>query len=161
MGDEGTASSLIYAGAIIQLIFVVIFFGLAGFIFALLAPFMFDPFIAEYFWIITLSISLVFIILGIIDLIFVLLWFNWRHEPGQHKVGLIVTGIIGLLFTGFIPGLLVLIGGAIAPEHDKIITGVPSWTPAPAKGLRYCSVCGTQIEPGDRYCPKCGASLPS
>jgi hypothetical protein len=126
-----------------------------------LAPFAFDPYIGPYFLEFVIAASSVLAILGIIDLIFVFLWFKWRYAPSEHRVGLIVTGIIGLLFTGFIPGLLVLIGGAIAPEPDKIVAGAPSWTPTPAKGLKYCSVCGTQIEPGDRYCPKCGASLPS
>jgi hypothetical protein len=159
MGDEGTASTLVYAGAIIQLIFAIIFLVLAGLVFVFLLPLTFDPMFAYLFWGIAIVASSLLAFLGIIDLIFVFLWFKWRHEPSEHRTGLIATGIIGLLFTGFIPGLLVLIGGAIAEEPATFVAGAPSWTPTPTKGVRYCPVCGTQIESGDQYCSKCGASL--
>ncbi len=159
MGDEGTASGLVLAGAIIQLIVTILFFVIAGLMFAFLAAFTFDPIIAEYFWLISLTVSSVFVIIGIFNLIFAILWFNWRNNPGQHKTGLIVTGIIALIFAGFIGGLLALIGGAIAPENGKFVTGAPSWTPTPTKAPKFCTICGTQIEPDDKYCPKCGALL--
>ncbi len=55
-----------------------------------------------------------FFIGGIISLIFAILWFGWRSDPGANKTALIITGILGLIFGGFLAGLLVLIGGAIA-----------------------------------------------
>ncbi len=46
-----------------------------------------------------------------------ILWFRWRYDPSAHKTGLIVTGIFGLILTGFFPGLLVLIGAAFIPSE--------------------------------------------
>ena len=57
----------------------------------------------------------VYFVFGIFGLIFMILWFRWRGEPSAHKTGLIVTGILALFLAGFLPGLLVLIAGIIAP----------------------------------------------
>ncbi len=159
MSDESTASSLVFAGAIIQLVFAIIFFVIAGFVAILLVPFLANPLFAPFGGSIILIVVGVLGILGIIDLFFAISWFNWRHEPSAHKTGLIVTGIIGLIFTGFIAGLLVLIGGAIAPEPGKFAAEVPLRTTKPTKAARFCPVCGNQIGSDDQYCWKCGASL--
>jgi hypothetical protein len=49
-----------------------------------------------------------------IDLVFAILTLRWRHEPFRHKTGLIVVGVLGLVFGGALPGILALIAGAIA-----------------------------------------------
>ncbi|MFX1317818.1 MAG: hypothetical protein ACFE9D_06220 [Promethearchaeota archaeon] len=106
MSDE-TASTLILVGAILQLLFslALIGFGVVAFIL---------PLLFGYIDIWILIVPAFFFIGGIISLIFTILWFQWRHEPAAHKTALIITGILGLLFGGFLPGLLVLIGGAVA-----------------------------------------------
>jgi hypothetical protein len=101
--------------------------------------------------------------MGVLGLVFMILWFVWRSHPSRHKTGLIVTGIFGLLFAGFLPGLLAVIGGAIAPSAHELETGAPrrqiTTTPA-AKGVNYCPSCGTPItSPAMQFCPTCGARL--
>jgi len=110
MSDE-TASTLILVGAIFQLLasIALLFLGGVGFILPLLIGYIFD------FW---LLIPAFFFIGGIISLIFTILWFGWRHDPSTNKTALIITGILALIFGGVLPGLLVLIGGAIAGEES-------------------------------------------
>ncbi len=50
--------------------------------------------------------------------IFAIIWLLWRSNPLAHRTGLIATGILGLRSAGFIPGLLVLIAGIIAPKKE-------------------------------------------
>ncbi len=106
MSDE-TASTIIMVGAIFQLLasIIILFLGGAGF----LIPIIFGGTID--LWIL---IPAFFFIGGIISLIFTILWLNWRHDPSAHKVALIITGFIALILGGFLPGLFVVIGGAIA-----------------------------------------------
>lgn len=106
MSDE-TASTLILVGAIFQLLasIIILFLGGAGF----LLPIIFGGTID--LWIL---IPAFFFIGGIISLVFTILWLNWRHDPSAHKTALIITGILGLVLGGFLPGLFVIIGGAIA-----------------------------------------------
>ena len=106
MSDE-TASTLILIGAILQLLISIMLMVLGGFGFII--PLLFGA--PPDLW---LAIPGFFFIGGIISLIFVFLWFSWRSDPGTNKTALIITGILGLIFGGFLPGLLVLIGGAIA-----------------------------------------------
>lgn len=110
MSDE-TASTLILVGAILQIIssIALLILGGAGFILPLLFGAGLD------FW---LLIPAFFFVGGIISLIFAILWFGWRKDPGANKTALIITGILGLIFGGFIAGLLVLIAGAIAGEES-------------------------------------------
>jgi hypothetical protein len=106
MSDE-TASTLILVGAIFQLLasIIILFLGGAGF----LIPIIFGATLDLW-----LLIPAFFFIGGIISLVFTILWLSWRHDPSANKTALIVTGILGLIFGGFLPGLFVLIGGAIA-----------------------------------------------
>ncbi|MFX1582909.1 MAG: hypothetical protein ACFFCJ_11955 [Promethearchaeota archaeon] len=106
MSDE-TASTLILIGAILQLLIAILLMivGGLGFILPLIFGAPLD------LW---LLIPAFFFIGAIISLIFAILWFGWRHDPGANKTALIITGILTLIFGGFLPGLLVLIGGAIA-----------------------------------------------
>lgn len=106
MSDE-TASTIIFVGAIFQLLacIIILFLGGAGF----LIPIIFRGSID--LWIL---IPAFFFIGGIISLVFTILWLNWRHDPSAYRTALIITGLIGLIIGGFLPGLFVLIGGAIA-----------------------------------------------
>ncbi len=158
MGDENTASTLVLVAAILQLIFGLFSFIGAAFNALTVSPFMSDPFMMMILgWFIFFSI--VFnIVIGIIGIIFAMLWLNWRHSPSEHKTGLIVSGILGLLFGGILPGLLALIGGIIAPEP----TAYPSFEPAktmPYRTEKRCSICGAEATGDDKYCWRCGARL--
>ncbi|MFW9934037.1 MAG: hypothetical protein ACFFDU_00725 [Candidatus Thorarchaeota archaeon] len=112
MADEGTARTLVTIGAWLQLIFWLI--GIAGIAFTFM---MFLPFWDPLIMIVFLMAVAFYILITIFGIIFFILWFRWRHDPSAHKTGLIVTGILGLIFSGVLPGLLVLIGGAIAPSE--------------------------------------------
>ncbi|MFX1575645.1 MAG: hypothetical protein ACFFCF_00575 [Promethearchaeota archaeon] len=112
MADEGTARTLVTIGAWLQLIFWLI--GIAGIVLTFM---MFLPFWDPLIMIVFLMAVAIYILITIFGIIFFILWFRWRHDPSAHKTGLIVTGILGLIFGGVLPGLLVLIGGAIAPSE--------------------------------------------
>jgi hypothetical protein len=112
MADEGTARTLVSIGAWLQFIFWLIGIAAIVFTFIIFLPF-WDPLFLMFF---LMSIAF-YLLITIFGIIFFILWFRWRHDPGAHKTGLIITGILGLLFGGFLPGLLVLIGGAIAPSE--------------------------------------------
>lgn len=125
---------------------------------------LFIPFMAYPYSYYPYTFSMLFLPIGLLSLfmipglIFTILWFNWRHEPSQHKTGLIVTGVISLVLGGFVPGILVIIGGAIAPEPSELAVKAAR-RPIPLKASTRCPVCGGRIELGDRYCASCGASL--
>jgi uncharacterized membrane protein YuzA (DUF378 family) len=112
MADEGTARTLVTIGAWLQLIFWLIGIAAIALTFMMFLPF-WDPLIMIIF----LMTVAFYILITIFGIIFFILWFRWRHDPSAHKTGLIVTGILGLLFGGVLPGLLILIGGAIAPSE--------------------------------------------
>jgi len=114
MADEGTAKTLVTIGAWLALIFFLV--GLGGI--AVLAV-MFLPLIGDIFlWLLTFGVLIgVFVVFSIFTIIFFMLWFSWKNDPSAHKTGLIVTGIFGLFLAYGLPGLLVLIGGAIAPSE--------------------------------------------
>jgi hypothetical protein len=64
-----------------------------------------------------LIFGLITIPLAIIGIVFGALWLSWRSDPMGHKTGAIVTGILGIIFTGVVPGILALIAGAILPSE--------------------------------------------
>jgi len=106
MSDE-TASTIIMVGAIFQILasIIILFLGGAGF----LIPIIFGGTIG--LWIL---VPAFFFIGGIISLVFIIFWLFWRHEPSDHKAALIITGFIALIVGGFLPGIFVIVGGAIA-----------------------------------------------
>lgn len=110
MSDE-TATTLIMAGSIFQLLasIIILFLGGAGF----LIPIIFGGTIGLWIW-----VPAFFFIGGIISLIFIILWLNWRHDPSAHKGTLIITGFIALIIGGFLPGIFIIIGGAIASGNN-------------------------------------------
>lgn len=157
MGDENAASTLVLVAAILQLIFS-LYSLVVGSISALTIPlFMFDPFMMMLMgWMILFSIILDLVI-GVVGIIFSILWFNWRHSPGEHKTGLIMSGILGL-FMGVIPGILALIGGAIAPSPTEYIGFEPVKT-MPYQTEKRCSSCRAEATADDKFCWRCGARL--
>lgn len=108
MADEGTAATLVLVSAILQLLIAIAFLALGGL--GVMAAIIFmEP------WI--LLIPAIILAMGIPGFIFMILWFSWRSEPCVHKTGLIVTGVLGIIFAGFLPGLLVLIAGMVCPSE--------------------------------------------
>ena len=69
-------------------------------------------------WLI-LFIPIIALISSIPTLIVAIYTLRWRHTPELHKTGLIVIGILGLIFLGSLPGLLALIAGLIVEEPTK------------------------------------------
>ncbi|MFX1301170.1 MAG: hypothetical protein ACFFAL_07300 [Promethearchaeota archaeon] len=89
---------------------------------ASLAP-LIDPatlaMLTTFFDWIVLLIPILTIISSIPTIIVAIYTLRWRHTPELHKTGLIVIGILGLIFLGQIPGLLALIAGLIVEEPTK------------------------------------------
>ena len=69
-------------------------------------------------WLI-LFIPIIALISSIPTIIVAIYTLRWRHTPELHKTGLIVIGILGLIFLGQLPGLLALIAGLIIEEPTK------------------------------------------
>ena len=88
MSNE-TASTLALVGGILNLI--------GGIIIA----------IVLFFTIILIPLGIVALLLGIFPIM-------WREDPGSHRVGLIIIGVITLFSIG---GILILIAGIIAEEE--------------------------------------------
>lgn len=169
MADEGTSSTLVIVAAVFQLILLFVFAGLTG-LFAMVLPLL--PLLPPSelppgvtladLLLISQGLVAYLAIAAILSLIFTILWLMWRGQPSQHRVGLIITGIIGLVITGFLPGLLALIGGALAKGN-----GGPSLVPHPApttaappvETTKFCSSCGNPMDPPDaQFCGVCGAA---
>lgn len=68
-------------------------------------------------------LALIIPIIGLVGsiptLIVAIYTLRWRHTPDLHKTGLIIIGILGLIFLGTLPGLLTLIAGLIVEEPTK------------------------------------------
>ncbi len=102
-----TAKTLVLIGGILNLIGALAFIG----IFAVLFGWMIiDPMMAIF----ALIVGAIFIVPAIIGLLFGLLPLMWRNEPGRHRVGLIIIGILTLFSIG---GIILLIAGIIAEEE--------------------------------------------
>lgn len=88
MSDQETAAILLLVAAILQLVFTIGFF-----------------------------IGIVTIPLGIVGIVFSILWLQWRNDPFPHKTGMIVTGILAIILTGVVPGILALVAGVVLPSE--------------------------------------------
>jgi hypothetical protein len=169
MADEGTSSTLVIVAAVFQLILLFVFAGFAGlFAFALpllslIPPSELPPgFSLGELVIVSQWLFGYMAIAAVLSLFFTIFWLMWRGQPSQHRVGLIITGIIGLILTGFLPGLLALIGGAIAKEgyeSPPVARPAPKTAAPPAEAARYCPSCGNPVDPpGAQFCGVCGAA---
>ncbi|MDO8123297.1 MAG: hypothetical protein ACFFAL_01390 [Promethearchaeota archaeon] len=58
--------------------------------------------------------TIILIPLGILALLLGILPIMWRDDPGSHRVGLIIIGVLTLFSIG---GILILIAGIIAEEE--------------------------------------------
>jgi membrane protease YdiL (CAAX protease family) len=160
MGDVQTASTLTFVAGILQIVFSVIYLVFWIFLMGiLLIPFIYDPYYALIFGSIFFVLLLVLGIFGIFGLIFGIIWLNWRHYPSEHKTGLIVSGILALLFSmGFIPGILALVAGAIAPTPSEY-RGYELVRPPTIRAITHCPRCGADIAREDQFCWRCGTQL--
>jgi len=157
MGDTETTSTLLLIAGILQIVFSLIFIILGVFLVLLMIAFMMDPFLMMMGPI--LIVFLIYPVLGVIGLIFAILWFNWRQFPGEHKTGIIVSGILSLLTVGFIPGLLALIAGVIVPSPSEYRGYLPPKTPT-TRFVKRCPSCGAEMTgDDDRFCWRCGSTL--
>ena len=169
MVDEGTSSTLVIVAAVFQLILLFVFAGLAG-LFAIalpllstIPPSLLPPGVTLVEFVIISQWLFGFMaIAAVLSLFFTIFWLMWRGQPSQHRVGLIITGIIGLGI-GFLPGLLALIGGAIAKgdyESPPVARPAPKTAAPPAEAARYCPSCGNPVDPsGAQFCGVCGAAI--
>ncbi|MFX1582908.1 MAG: hypothetical protein ACFFCJ_11950 [Promethearchaeota archaeon] len=118
MAEEGTIRTLVLVGAIFQFVIIIyylylIFFWLPSLLLLIVPP--------GYEWLFPILMTMyyfIFAIFIIIGIVLAIVWLFWRSNPLAHRTGLIATGILGLVFAGFIPGLFVLIAGAIAPKKE-------------------------------------------
>jgi len=106
MGSNETASTLTLVGAILNLLAAFGFIAILAI--ALIPVLMWAP---EAIGWVLLGIGIFLIPATIIGLIFGFIPLMWRHEPQQHKVGLIIIGVFSLFSIG---GLFLIIAGAIA-----------------------------------------------
>ena len=167
MTDEGTPSTLIVVAIVVQFITMILFAGVAGFFYSLL------PLLASIppsalppgLTLADLTRIMQFATFGlaglaVLSLILAIIWMFWRKEPSKYRAPLVITGVIALILTGFLGGLLAIIAGAIAEKKPKPGT-FPQKEPAPvapAKGVAFCSACGAALaEPNATYCGACGA----
>jgi hypothetical protein len=171
MADEGTISTLIVVGVVLQFIFTILLAAGAGILYSMLPildmiltsipPSELPPGLTIidlaniwHFGVVALAG------LAVLSFVLAILWITWRKEPTEHRTGLIITGIVSLVFTGFIAGLLVLIAGALAEKKTDTSPYSPPkpTTSPPGKGVVYCSACGAALpDPSAKFCGVCGA----
>lgn len=101
-----TAKTLVLIGGILNLVGALIMIGAFAIMFGWM---LIDPMLMMFAFI----AGAIFIIPAILGLLFGLLPLRWRNEPEQHRVGLIIIGVLTLFSIG---GILILIGGIIAKE---------------------------------------------
>ncbi len=118
MTDTETPSTLTNAGAWLQIPFSIFIILINVWMLWLLWPVLIDPlFWAAFGWWTALLLGFL-TFAGIFGLILAAIWLRWRHDIPKHKKRLITTGIVGMIFTGTIPGLLILIGAALYPSNS-------------------------------------------
>jgi hypothetical protein len=115
MSDINTSQTLMKIGAWLQIPFSLLLIAIGAWLLWLLLPVIIDPMFWVTFGIFILLILSFVIVTGIIGFILTIIWFRWQHDILGHKKGLITTGIIGIIFTGTVPGLLVLLAAALYP----------------------------------------------
>jgi hypothetical protein len=125
MSKEDTIRTLVLVGVILQILFVVNAFIGVLFLPAILAvsiALLPTPPASEALAFVTMFTHFLiglYMVHGILGIIFTFLWFHWRRDPSAHRTGFIVTGALGLVFGGLVPGLIVLIAGRMIPREEK------------------------------------------
>lgn len=102
-----TAKTLVLIGGILNLILAI---GMIALFVVMFGWMLIDPMLMMF----ALLAGGVFIGLAVLGLLFGILPLMWRDNPGAHRVGLIILGVLSI---GTIGGLLILIGGIIAEEE--------------------------------------------
>jgi hypothetical protein len=106
---EAVSRQWVFRGAVLQSLFTMGFLLWTGLMF-----FQFGPLIAGtpmYAGLILPVIGLLNLF-GVVGLFLAVAWFAWCTEPRRYRRRFIITGAVGLVFAGFLPGLVMLIGAA-------------------------------------------------
>jgi hypothetical protein len=117
MADIGTVRTLVLVGAILQFLFIIYYAYLILFWIPNLIYIIVPPEVAFMIPILMTMYQTLFAIFIIIGIILGILWLIWRKDAAAHRTGLIVTGVLGMLFAGGVPGLIILIAGIVAPSE--------------------------------------------
>jgi hypothetical protein len=62
-------------------------------------------------------IPFVIFVLAGLQVIYLLIIYMWRKEPGAHKTGFTIIGILNLLLGWSLPGLLILLPGLLMEDQ--------------------------------------------
>jgi hypothetical protein len=125
MSKEDTIRTLVLVGVILQILFVGTAFTGVLFLPAIIAvsiALLPTPPTSEALAFVAMFTQFLiglYMVHGILGIIFTFLWFHWRRDPRAHRTGFIVTGALGLVFGGLVPGLIVLIAGRMIPREEK------------------------------------------
>jgi hypothetical protein len=88
-----------------------------AFTFIDIGSFITDPsivaFLQDYAWVIPI---IIWIFAGL-QIIYLAIISMWRKDPGSHRTGLTIVGILNLLVGFSIPGLLILLPGLLMEEQ--------------------------------------------
>jgi len=88
-----------------------------AFTFIDIGSFITDPsivaFLQDYAWVIPI---IIWIFAGL-QIIYLAIITMWRKDPGSHRTGLTIVGILNLLVGFSIPGLLILLPGLLMEEQ--------------------------------------------
>ncbi|MFX1562743.1 MAG: hypothetical protein ACFFDP_05505 [Promethearchaeota archaeon] len=125
MAEIGTVKTLVLVGAIIQLLFIV-YFVYQIIILPITYQYLIDllsalPGFPSGMEALFAGLILASQIMSAVEIIFcvilAVIWLYWRKDPAMHKTGLILTGVLGLIFVGFLGGLFVLIAALLIPKE--------------------------------------------
>ncbi|MFX1510594.1 MAG: hypothetical protein ACFFBR_09835 [Promethearchaeota archaeon] len=116
MTESETPKKLVRIGGWLQIPFSLLIVLISIWMFWLMWPVLIDPVFWGLFGWWTAVLLGFLIACGIIGFILAYLWIKWQHNISEKKNRLITTGIIGIIFTGTVPGMLVILGAAIYPE---------------------------------------------
>ena len=115
MTDDSTSQTLMKYGTWLQIPFSIFIVGIGGWLLWFLYPVIVDPVFWMVFGWYTMILLGFIVVIGFLGFIFAIFWFRWRKDIPGHKKGLITTGIVGMIFTGTVPGLLILLSAALYP----------------------------------------------
>ena len=89
-----------------------------AFTFIDIGTFITDPTILAFIMAYPAAIPLAVIVLGVIQLIFLLVIWMWRKDPMAHRTGFTIIGIIMLLVGWSLPGFFIILPGLLL-ESDQ------------------------------------------